>query len=207
MRNTILLVVACVIAAAAGFFLSGGGKTQQAPLEIAGFAFPQPAPLESINLVDGEHQPLTEKNFLDRWTFVYVGYTFCPDACPMALTVLNQARELIDTDREKTAYLLVSVDPHRDTPERLKEYTAHFHESFKGATGEPDNLKKFAKQVSALYSVPQDKSDPSYLVDHSSSIVLIDPNAAVHAIFTPPQTATQLADDFKKLSERYQSKS
>ena len=99
--------------------------------------------------------------------------------------------------------MLVSVDPERDTPERLKSYVGHFNDGFVGATGTADNLRTFATQVSAVYSIPEDRSDPNYLVDHSSTIILIDPNAAVHAIFTPPQAAEKLAEDFEILKKRF----
>jgi len=101
--------------------------------------------------------------------------------------------------------LLVSVDPERDTPQRLKEYVNYFNESFIGATGAAENLTSFAKQVSAVYSLPKDRSSKDYLVDHSSSIILINPNAEVHAIFTPPQKADLLAADYIKLKDHFNS--
>ena len=73
------------------------------------------------------------------------------------------------------------------------------------ATGTPDKIKHFADQVSALYALPEDRSDPNYLVDHSSSIVLINPDGAVQAIFTPPQEVEALVNDFELLNTHYQS--
>ena len=97
--------------------------------------------------------------------------------------------------------MLVSVDPERDDPERLKEYVKYFNKDFLGATGTTSNLASFAKQVSAVYSLPADRSSKDYLVDHSSSIILINPNAEVHAVFTPPQQADLLAADYIKLRD------
>ena len=156
-------------------------------------------------MIDENNEALTEKYFNGSWTFIYVGYTFCPDACPLSLQTLSRMyaglTEQNAADNVRT--LLVSVDPERDTPERLKEYVKYFDESFVGATGTNQNLAAFAKQISAVYSVPEDRSKKDYLVDHSSSIVLINPNAEVHAIFTPPQIADQLAADYIKLRDFY----
>jgi protein SCO1/2 len=101
--------------------------------------------------------------------------------------------------------LLVSVDPERDTTERLKDYVKYFNESFTGVTGTPEELRKFAEQVSVVYSIPKDRSDANYLVDHSSTVILINPDGAVQAIFSPPQTADALAKDFRLLVAHYNS--
>ncbi len=203
--NKILPIMLAAIALTAGLWFARQQNTTT-QMEISGFAFPSPKQLADIELIDQNSQPFNEDLFKDKWTFIYVGYTFCPDACPMTLTILDQLyKKLADGDqlRDDVAMMLVSIDPHRDTPERLNSYVAHFNDSFVGATGEPAKLKSFANQVSAIYSVPDDKSDPNYLVDHSSSIILIDPNAAVHAIFTPPQQAEDLAKDFAVIRDRH----
>lgn len=195
-----------VIALVAGVFF---GLRQNAPdlSELTGFSFPEPALLRDVKLIDHNNEPLTESHFQDKWTFIYVGYTFCPDYCPMTLTTLNQTHALLTEDNDTPpATLLVSVDPERDTPEHLKEYVKFFNDDFTGATGSPDEIRKFADQVSAVYALPDDRSDPNYLVDHSSTVILINPDAAVQAVFTPPQTADTLAKDFRLLVAHYQSR-
>ncbi len=198
-------VTLALIAIAAGvFFARQQPDNHQA--ELSGFAFPSPKALTDIALIDQNNATITAESFKEKWTFIYVGYTFCPDACPMTLTIMDQLYSTLADNNELTedvAMMLVSVDPERDTTERLKSYVAHFNETFTGATGTPDNLSSFANQVSAVYSVPEDRSDANYLVDHSSTIILIDPNAAVHAIFTPPQAAEKLSDDFRLLRKRF----
>ncbi len=174
---------------------------------LSGFSFPNPEQLVDIDLINHDREPLTASSFKDKWTFIYVGYTFCPDACPMALTTLNQLSTLLDKKTEQQAEtLLVSVDPERDTPEHMKNYVKYFNQGFSAATGTPEAIRHFADQVSAVYSLPDDKTDPNYLVDHSSSIILINPDAAVQAIFTPPQDAATLANDFELLVAHYKSR-
>lgn len=207
--STLATVAICLLAGAAGLWYNLNNSTRQytAP-EITGFAFPEPAALSGVNLIDENENPLTEQFFSGDWTFIYVGYTFCPDACPLSLNTLSQMHKNLNDnsagDNVKT--LLVSVDPERDKPKRLKEYVKYFNENFVGATGTFENLATFAKQVSAVYSLPDDRNQKDYLVDHSSSIILINPNAEVHAIFTPPQTAELLATDFIKLKKYYTMK-
>ena len=206
MNKKILLPAICCLTVVAGFGLGlyTNQSQQPAKLEISGFAFPEPEPLENIELVGQNSEAITTDDFKNQWTFVYVGYTFCPDACPLTLSTMNQTHALLtESEEQSPQMMLVSVDPERDTPERLAEYVAYFNPEFKGATGSPENLQNFANQTRAIYSLPDDRSSGEYLVDHSSSIVLINPDAAVHAIFTPPQTAEKLAKDFAEIITAY----
>lgn len=203
MKKLALPLIA-ILAAVLGIALSLSHRNSSpSQIEISGFIFPEPLPLTSVELVDHNNQPFTEANFKDKWTLVYVGYTFCPDACPIALTTLNQVWSQIEHLQSKTATMLVSVDPTRDTPEHLNNYIKYFNTNFTAATGEPAAIKSFADQVKANYSIPEDKSDPNYLIDHSSTIILIDPDASVHAVFTSPQTAEAVARDYSKLVADY----
>lgn len=205
--SKLLLVAVCIAAVAIGFIMNVKGTSQPERPEISGFAFPEPIALADVNLIDENEGALTKEFFTGEWTFIYVGYTFCPDACPISLNTLSQMYAGLGEQgaADNVKALLVSVDPDRDTPERLKEYVKYFNTNFIGATGTADNLASFAKQISAVYSVPKDRSQQNYLVDHSSSIVLINPDAEVHAIFTPPQKADLLADDYIKLRDFFDS--
>gem|GEM_PF-10994 len=145
--NKFAIASVAIAALAAGIFF---GTQQSAPdlSELSGFSFPEPEALENVALVDHNSEPLTEADFKDKWTFIYVGYTFCPDYCPLTLTTLNQMDSLLQEDESlpESRNLLVSVDPERDTPEHLKDYVKFFSENFDGATGTPEELRKFADQ-------------------------------------------------------------
>jgi len=205
--NKLSFAFVAVAALAAGLYFGTQQRGGPDLTELTGFSFPEPKKLSDVSLTDHNNNPFTEENFSDKWTFIYVGYTFCPDACPMSLSTLNQMDTLLNQqDGPQANTLLVSVDPERDTPEHMKGYVKYFNSGFSAATGTPEAIKQFADQVSAIYSVPEDRSDPNYLVDHSSSIILINPDAAVQAIFTPPQSADALAKDFKLLVAHYESR-
>ncbi len=204
--NKFALSGIAIAAIAAGLWF---GTKQTAPdlSTLSGFSFPSPEQLVDVDLINHDREPLNAASFKDKWTFIYVGYTFCPDACPMALTTLNQLSTLLDKQPHQQAEtLLVSVDPERDTPEHMKNYVKYFNDGFSAATGTPEAIQHFADQVNAVYVLPDDRSDPNYLVDHSSSIILINPDAAVQAIFTPPQVAATLAKDFELLVAHYKSR-
>jgi len=203
----ILFPLACVLALAAGFgvnFLGSGSSGKK--LEITGFLLPDPEPLQAVALINQDNEEIDQSFFNDTWTLIYAGYTFCPDACPVTLAVMQQIHEQLEEGKfeQPLQSMLVSVDPKRDTPQRLKEYVGYFNPDFRAATGTNDQLREFTRQIKAVYALPKDTTGDDYLVDHSSSIVLIDPNASLHAIFTPPQQASTMVEDLKKIVSAFE---
>ena len=99
--------------------------------------------------------------------FLYFGYTFCPDVCPLKLLELGKLqkilhREYLDRD---AIYLFISVDPKRDLPQRLGEYTAYFNPKFRAATGTAEELAKLAQQLGVYYKIPDTTDGKNYTVD------------------------------------------
>ena len=175
--------------------------------DINGFVLPVATPLEDVVLVDSAGQPFTSRDFTGHWSFLYFGYTYCPDVCPLALLELGSLKEALAKQAPGLAaeYYFVSVDPGRDTPERLREYVTYFDPAFRGLTGEPERLASFAQAVGAIYFVAPGQDAEGYLVSHTSNITLLDPVGRLHAVFTAPHTPGQLAGDFAKILARYQS--
>ncbi len=107
---------------------------------------------------------------------LYFGYTWCPDICPTSLGFLAGAlNELSADELERLQVLFISVDPERDTLERLKAYGEYFHPSILGVTGSPEAVAKTAKLYGAAYSVAKQESAMGYAVDHSADLYMIDP--------------------------------
>jgi len=151
---------------------------------------------------DGKHRPAMSY-FEGHWTMAFFGYTYCPDICPAALANMAQTMTVV---REKnpefadTQILFVSVDPQRDTPDRLKEYVEYFDPAFVGTTGEKTDIDELTSALGALYTIVGETEDNNnYLVDHSSQIVLIDPKGGLRAIITPPHTPNNMAADLATL--------
>ncbi len=125
--------------------------------------------------------------------------------CPLTLVTLASLKGQLAAEQPaaRIEYYLVSVDPRRDTPERLREYVAYFDSTFRGLTGSPSALAALAQATETLFDVPEDQDADNYLVSHSSNVVLLDPAGAVHAVFTPPHDPARLAADFTKVAARY----
>ncbi len=127
---------------------------------------------------------------------LYFGYTSCPDVCPTSLSYMTQALHgLKDDELKQVAGVFVSVDPKRDTPERLKEYVAYFHPNFIGVTGTEKEIARAAKLYGARYAeVKLEGSAFGYAVNHSAAIYLIGPDGGLRFIFphnTPAEVITE----------------
>ncbi|PMR68059.1 SCO family protein [Halomonas heilongjiangensis] len=112
----------------------------------------------------------------DQLAILFFGYTYCPDVCPMSMAVVRQAlAELDDESRERVVPVLISVDPERDTLERLAEYTGYFGDAFIGATGSEAQLEEIAERYGVVWRrVETPESAMEYTIDHSSSLYLVD---------------------------------
>lgn len=170
--------------------------------DIAGIYLSDQRPFEEFRLIHHSGQPFTRADLLGKWTFLYFGYSFCPDVCPVTLVELNRLQKLLaekNADAD-TAYIFISVDPQRDTPQRLQEYVTYFNPKFQGATGPSEELSRLTQPLHVFYQRGAADSDANnYTVDHTSTVTLIDPQGLPRAIFTPPQNPERMAQDFLKI--------
>jgi protein SCO1/2 len=120
--------------------------------------------------------PVSLSDFRGKVSVIYIGYASCPDVCPTALAVLTQSLKQLDAeDREQVQGIFISVDPERDTPEKLAEYAAFFSPRIIGVTGSQDQIDQVVRQYGAFYrKVEMKDSAMGYAVDHSSRLYLID---------------------------------
>jgi protein SCO1/2 len=201
--NRLVVGAVALAAGALGFWTwSRLDEPPVPPPSIGGFVFPEPRKLPAVELVDENGEPFTPHQFAGRWSFVYFGYTYCPDVCPLALIELAALKERLATEQPETtaAYYLVSVDPQRDTPERLREYVGYFDPAFHGLTGSLDAISALAKATETLFFVPPEQGPDNYLVSHSNNFVLVNPRGELEAIFTSPHSPEQLAADFAAIT-------
>lgn len=158
-------------------------------------AYPQPRALSAVELVDQHGDAFTEANLQGHWTLVFLGYTFCPDICPTTMAALNSVYPqltAIPTDKPLQV-LFISVDPNRDSTERLAEYVKYFNPAFIAATGEHKVLFPLARSMGMMYAIAESTDNPNYLVDHSASVVVVNPQAQVIGRFKPVLTPGKLA--------------
>jgi len=180
------------------------GRSPEEPPSIAGFVYPEPKAISQFRLTDHKGQPLDLDALKGKWSFVFFGYTYCPDVCPTTLADLSRAQKILEDAGldAGTQYVFVSVDSQRDTPRRLGEYVGFFNRKFVGATGSDDALTGLTRELGVAYAFPEGKKGKTYAVEHSSIVVLFDPDARLHAVFTPPQKAQEMADGFRKILGR-----
>lgn len=156
--------------------------------------------LPDFTLVDYRGEPFNATSLKGRWTFLFFGYTHCPDVCPTTLSLLARVEKMLKAEPglSQPRYVFVSVDPARDTPEHLAEYLPYFSESFVGVTGADDQVLALSRRLGILYQRHPDENG-DYLVDHSASVLLIDPGAGLRALHSAPHDANIMADDYRKI--------
>lgn len=131
---------------------------------------------------------------------LYFGYTMCPDICPTNLSLIAQAlQRLTPEERGQATVLFVSVDPQRDTPERLKEYAAYFSDRMIGATGTKEEIDRAVKLYGAAYRIVDDGSGAGYLVDHTAFTYLIDRQGRLKKMLPHATPPDKIAEAIREL--------
>jgi len=134
------------------------------------------APVGGDFTLDSARGPVTLEDFRGQVVLLYFGYTWCPDICPTSLGLTSLALDdLKPEELARVQSLFVSVDPTRDTVQRLKEYAAYFHPKILGLTGTPEQLGEVTRQYGAAFRKVVQVSETGYVVDHSAETYLIDP--------------------------------
>jgi protein SCO1/2 len=157
-----------------------------------------PLPLPAFALSDHHGRVFDTARFDDHWSFVFFGYTYCPDVCPATLGTFRAVAERL-TDEPELQYVFVSVDPERDTIERLAEFVPYFHPDFLGVTGTPEEIANFTSGIGVYHQKSEETLGPGYLMDHSISVMLIDPERRLAAIFSAPNDPDAIAAAFRKI--------
>ncbi len=150
--------------------------------------------------LDSYRGPVSLADYRGRVVVVYFGYTWCPDICPTSLGYLTAAlNELDSSELSSVQAFFVSVDPERDTLERLKAYGEYFHPNILGITGRPETVREVATRYGAAYAKAEQKSETDYVVDHSAALYLVDREGRLADVLvhgTPPR---EIYDALKKL--------
>ena len=162
----------------------------------------QPRELQAIPLTGIDHQSFTKAQLQGRWTLVFVGFTTCPDVCPTTLTMMKSVMTDLGPLASAVQMMLLSVDPERDTPEKLKSYVQYFDPRFIGATGPTSELDKLGRAMSFVYTKVPGATPETYTMDHSTALMLINPEAQLAGFFTPPFRHDALAADLAALIKK-----
>lgn len=160
-----------------------------------------PRPVAQFTLTGDDGKPYTRQQLEGHWTVIYVGYTFCPDVCPTTLALLKDVHQALGADAGKVRFLFLSVDPERDTPERLAQYVHYFSPDFAAATGSKAQLDALASNLGFVYLKVPGQTPESYSMDHSAALILIDPQGRLAGYASPPFKAQALTADLLKLAQ------
>ena len=166
--------------------------------------FPEPKPLTAFALTDHKNRPFDLASLKGKWSFLFFGFTHCPDVCPTTLAVLARVRDNIAKNTagaEDIEFVFISVDPNRDTASKLRQYVGYFDSTFLGVTGDNAQIGNLAGQLGAAYQVAITPGMENYPVYHSTAVFLLDPRARYHAVFTPPHDAEAIGKRFKMVRE------
>ncbi|UCC53662.1 MAG: SCO family protein [Anaerolineaceae bacterium] len=144
-------------------------------------------------------EPVSLHDFRGQAVMIYFGYTFCPDVCPATMVELAQASEMLGKDAEKVQVILISLDPDRDTPQKLNEYVTHFDPSFIGITGSEDEIAAVATLYGIFYEKHEGTVATGYLIDHTASVVTIDPDGYLRLVYPFNTPAEDIAEDLQHL--------
>ncbi len=201
-----LLVAAAILALLLGLALALLQRPAAPPQDLQATLLSEPRPLAPFQLIDHHSQPFDNSGLAGHWTFMFFGYTHCPDVCPTTLSVLNSvARRIGEQSPARDArFLFVSVDPARDTPEQLGKFVPFFNPAFMGVTGDAEAIRGLTRQLGILYLLGEANSEGGYLVDHSAAILLLDPQGRFYALFSPPHDPDTMAKEFRQMAEYYE---
>jgi protein SCO1/2 len=160
---------------------------------------PPPAGLDfTLQASDGSEFKLSQQR--GKVVLLNFGYTFCPDVCPTTLAELSQVRARLGDAAKRVQTAFITLDPERDTPERLNIYIKTFDPTFIGLTGSAEQLAR----VRAMYGVVAEKETPhstsaGYLIAHSAYTYVIDPKGQLRLLFPFGMSIEEMADDIKQL--------
>lgn len=144
-------------------------------------------------------KPMSLSDFRGKYLLIYFGYTFCPDVCPLTLSDLKTAIAALGEEAEQVQVLFISVDPARDTVAQLASYLPHFNPTFLGMTGDSETILQAATQFGIFYDSPQSTPTAYYTVDHTSTVVVVDPEGYVRLVFPYSITGAEMAADLRHL--------
>lgn len=202
-----LLAVAVWMLVPKSSYLSSGEA-----VTVQGIYFTEPNYLNPFQLKSTKGKTFTDQDLLGHWTLLFFGFTHCPDICPTTMAVLNTALDTFKKTSPKfkaPQVVFVSVDPARDKLDIMKKYVHYFNPTFMGATGNEEALKGLTRQVGVVFDkIVFDENHPdNYAMEHSTSIVLINPKGAIQAIFTAPHDSATLSKELTAVYQAYQKES
>lgn len=166
----------------------------------AGTVFSIPREIKPFKLVISNDKTLTEKDFRNHWTLLFFGFSHCPNICPTTLHTLKNAYTLLEPSYPNLQVVLITLDPARDNALLLSSYAHSFHPDFIAATGQINEIRKLQSQL-GIFSTRDDASN-AYQIQHTSSIMLINPQGKWVGLFKYGMNPEQFSHAFQESMEQ-----
>jgi protein SCO1/2 len=202
-KMMVLLLVLMGIGVVIGIYTDQYYRDPSVAVEIDNIFWPAPKQIGPFTMVDQDGNRFGVDDLKGKWTLMFFGYTHCPDVCPITMNVLDQVYGRItagETD-PRLQVVFVTVDPERDTLSQLSDYISYFNDDFIALGGSGEQLDSLAGQIGITYYYTAQNDSENYLVDHTSSVFLLDPGARLLSIFSAPHNVEHLHSEFIKIEQ------
>lgn len=170
-----------------------------APAAPNGTLLDPPKELANFTLTRQTGEPLSLDDLRGRPALVYFGFTNCPDMCPMTMAEWKKVKQNLGDAAADVAFVLISVDPERDTPEAITRYLAGYDASFIGLRGDIPTIQAIGKDFGVYFHANHDGGDDPPLIDHSSHSFLLDRDARMHMVYSYGMPAETITKDIRAL--------
>lgn len=163
--------------------------------------------VRGFKLIDHDEKIVTSDRFNNHWTFVFFGFTHCPDVCPATLSQLVRLNKMFSAGKNysnKPQFFFVSVDPDRDTTKHLAGYIKYFDRSFVAMTGSKSDISYIEDKFAAFHKLGKKNKYGDYSVSHTANVFLVDPDGRYIANFEPPMDMTLVIKQFDMFVKRYE---
>ena len=196
-RNIIfILLILFSITGIFTYFQSLPSLLEKKPSLITGKILVRPMEIDNFELIDQNNEVFNKKSLEGGWTVLFFGYTNCPDVCPTTIYKLAEIKNGIKEDLPSANFntVLVTLDPDRDSTERLHEYIGYFDETMLGVTGTYENIQSFTSSLSVFYQ--RINKEEGYDFNHTASIFVFDKDGSLFATMSPANTVEEIESDF-----------
>ncbi|MES2218295.1 MAG: SCO family protein [Pseudomonadota bacterium] len=160
----------------------------------------KPLPIEDFEVIDNHNHSFTKANLKNHWTMLFFGFTHCEMVCPTTLSALNQMYKILEKslpEAKLPQVVFITVDPDRDTIEKLNEYVTSFNPDFKAGRATTEKTIALEKQFNIVSTTQQ--VNGSYTINHSPDILLINPDAKIQAYLSYPHHQEALVKDYNSI--------
>lgn len=204
--SRLFVILLALLALIAGFFVARHLHSKKT-VDVAAFHgtyLEHPRSIHHFSLQGTDNQAFDNQRMQGRWTLIFFGFTSCGYLCPTTMAEMGKMFKILEKNGLKNLpqVVMITLDPERDSLDKLKAYTETFDPHFYGARGDNESVKQMTREMGVMYAkvAMQDKTDPeAYDIQHSGTIMLFNPEGKLSAFFTTPHHAAVLAKDYQLL--------